>query len=126
MQLFDGKFTTGWKIVDFQISLPGPLSSAEAMAKISTEPKSDISTFDWADVQEFAWASTNAPAGYTIGDRVYIAEDNMAVEDLWIAAYTTSASAFAVQYMITLEEYTFPAWTGAGILVENLSQAGPQ
>ena len=54
-----------------------------------------------------------------------IRPDNMVVEDLWISAYSTSESG-DLNYEITLEKYEFPAWTGAGVLVENLSQAGPQ
>ena len=29
-------------------------------------------------------------------------------------------------YYIVLQKYEFPAWTGAGFLVENLGQGGPQ
>ena len=54
-----------------------------------------------------------------------IRPDNMAIEDMWISAYSTSEST-DLNYEITLEKYSFADWDGAAILVENLSQAGPQ
>ena len=49
----------------------------------------------------------------------------MAIEDLWIGVYSTGDETL-INYYMELEKWEFPAWTGAGILVENISQAGPQ
>ena len=124
LQVFDGKYTTGYKVVEFRISPNNPDSSQEYSAKLSTEPISTISAFNWQNIQEFAWATWGEPSS-AAGDRVIIAEDNMVVEDLYVSAYT-SGEGTVFNYYIVLDQYEFPAWTGAGILVENLSQAGPQ
>ena len=126
IQLFDGKFTTGYRVTRLRVAPKSPASTAEYVFKVSTEPKSNIAEFNWQDVQEIAWATVMVPLGYGNGEQTNIRDDNMAVEDLYISAYTTSGSILQVNYELVLEKYEFPAWTGAGVLVENLSQAGPQ
>tara|TARA_Y100000004_G_scaffold191426_1_gene250207 strand:- start:89 stop:547 length:459 start_codon:yes stop_codon:yes gene_type:complete len=125
IQLFDGKFTTGFRIVEFKIAPTGPTNPLEIISKISTEPKSNLAEWRWRDVKELAWASWNAPTNSRHTLYVNIRDENMVVEDLWISAYTPGEGT-TLNYEITLEKYEFPAWTGAGVLVENLSQAGPQ
>lgn len=125
IQLFDGKFTTGYRIVDFKIASRYPLNAGEWISKLSTEPKSTLAEWHWDDVQEVAWAKYDQAVLFTGTQMSVIRPDNMIIEDLWISAYSTSESG-DLNYEITLEKYSFPSWDGAGILVENLSQAGPQ
>lgn len=125
IQVFDGKYTTGYKVVQFDIAPDDPQGSSEYISKLSTEPKSNLAEWDWNDVQEFGWAAFNTPIASRFGYYSKLSEDNMIVEDFYISAYTTG-EAGQMNYYIVLEGYDFPAWTGAGILVENLSQAGPQ
>jgi len=125
IHLFDGVFTTGYRIVEFKVMDGSPTANYEIFAKVSTEPKSNISAPDFSDVQELAyagWAITNSANGF---EGELIMEDNMAIEDLWISAYSSSDNR-TCNYYLVLEKYTFPSWDGAGILVENLSQGGPQ
>ena len=124
IQLFDGKFTTGYRIVDFLISSDQPTAQYELIAKLSTEPKSTLAYWNWNDVQELAWAGWNIPYKGTPWQTSEIREENMVVEDLWITAYNPS-EASTMNYKIVLEKYEFPSWDGAGVLVQNLSQAGP-
>jgi hypothetical protein len=124
IQLNDGLFTTGYRIVSFKISPLTPTTSAEVMAKITTEPKSTVTNWYWQDVQELAWAFWGSDK--YLNTYMELREDNMAIEDLWISAYNSVDDDLAINYEIVLEKYEFPAWTGAGVLVENLSQAGPQ
>ncbi len=56
IQLFDGKFTTGYRVVAFEIAPETPTTSVEIMSGLSTEPKSGIADWDWNDVQEIGWA----------------------------------------------------------------------
>jgi hypothetical protein len=125
IQLFDGMFTTGYRIVEFEITPDQPTAQYEIIAKLCTEPKSTLAYWHWDDVQELAWAGWNIPFKGTPFKTSEIREDNMVIEDLWITAYNPS-EASTMNYKIVLEKYSFPAWDGAGILVENLSQAGPQ
>ncbi len=126
IQLFDGKFTTGYRITEFKFMPKDPQNNLEYLIKVSTEPKADMAEFNWQDVQELAWGTFNVPISSRFATDVAIRPDNMVIEDLWISVYTTGESGHFMNYELTLEKYEFPAWDGAGILVENLSQGGPQ
>ena len=125
IQLFDGRFTTGYRVIDFRIAPRYPLNAGEWVSKLTTEPKSTIGEWHWDDVQEIAWAKYDQAGLFTGTEMSVIRPDNMAIEDMWISAYSTSEST-DLNYEITLEKYSFADWDGAAILVENLSQAGPQ
>jgi len=125
IQLWDGKFTTGYRVVKFEICGDVPTTAEDLSAILSTEPKSTLGTWDWSDAQEIAWALCVQWGANTMDRYTNHRPDNMAIEDLWIQAYTTG-EATLMNYQIILEKYEFAAWDGAGILVENLSQAGPQ
>jgi len=126
IHLFDGKFTTGYRIVGFHIVSEDPLLQEAFMATVSTEPKSAQDKWDYSNVEELAWAKwTQAYAiGPTDNDWRNYVEANMVVEDLWIGNYCTTDNQ-VLNYEIVLDKYVFPAWDGAGVLVQNLSQAGP-
>lgn len=124
IQLFDGKFTTGYRIVSFKLAPSNPTVSAEIMGKLTTVAKSSVTNWHWQDVQELAWAFWGADKYQDVYNN--IREDNMVVEDLWISTYNTVTDQGLVNYEIILDKYNFDAWDGAGILVENLAQAGPQ
>ena len=126
IHLFDGKFTTGYRVVDFQIASDLPLGADDLAGLLSTEPKSTLGQWNWADVEEIAWSvrSGNGTTTSTIFDRYEnIRADNMVIRDLYLQAYT-SGEATLMNYMITLEKYEFAAWDGASILVQNESQSG--
>jgi len=125
IELFDGKFTTGYRVVDLKIAPEFPTNTGELVFKISTKPKSAISEWNWQDVEEIAWACWNVPTDSRFGYYANIRDDNMAVENLYISAYTTAGSTVNVNYEIILEKYEFSAWDGAATMVRNQSQAGP-
>lgn len=124
IQLFDGKFTTGYRIQELRVAPKSPASTAEFVFKVSTEPKSNISEFNWDDVEEVAWATVMVPLGYGNGEQSNIRNDNMAIQDLYISAYTTSGSTLQLNYELVLEKYEFTAWDGAATMVRNQSQSG--
>ena len=123
--LFDGKFTTGYKVVKFTIAPEDPLTSKEIMSTLSTEPDSGIRDWDWNDVKQFAWAGWGFNSSTFTEPYELIDRDNVVVQDLWINAATTG-EAGNLNYYIELEKYEFTAWDGAATLVRNQSQAGPE
>jgi hypothetical protein len=127
LQVFDGKYTTGYKVVEFRISSSIPYSAEDIVAKLQTaESTTSIGQWDWSDNQEFAWATWGSPSGTTEAQS-FVDLGNMIVEDLYLTNYSqTGDTGEFCNYYIRLEKYEFPAWTGAGFMVENLSQAGPQ
>ena len=123
IQLFDGKFTTGWRIEEFRIIPKSPQNQEEVLSIISTEPLTGVpSTFDFRSNTNLAYACWGVPNQAAFSTWELIVDGNMAIEDLWISCYTTGDDT-DLNYYIVLQKYEFPAWTGAGVLVENLSQA---
>tara|TARA_B100000459_G_scaffold146702_1_gene113685 strand:- start:974 stop:1447 length:474 start_codon:yes stop_codon:yes gene_type:complete len=123
IHLFDGKFTTGYRVVSFTVVPKIPSATYELTGKVSTEPLSTISEFRWDDVREVAWAGWNFTNSSS--DLVYenIREDNMAVEDLWVSVYFGGGT-IEINYEIVLEKYEFHAYDGAAFQIRNKSQAG--
>ena len=124
IQLFDGKFTTGYRIVSFKITPRTPVSPDLVIGKLSTVPLSTVTVWEWQDVRELAWAKWSADKYFDEYEN--LREDNMVIEDLYISTYNSTTDQSAINYEIILDKYEFAAWDGAGILVETLSQAGPQ
>ena len=122
IHLFDGKYTTGFKIVDFVVCAADPTDAAEdCHAKLSTEEKTS-STWNWEDVEEIAWASSeNRVANAPSFGRSIIDPDNLVIEDLYLRGNTSGDA--AINYMITMQKYEFKSWDGAAVLVKNKSQA---
>ena len=128
IQLFDGKFTTGYKVVDFQLMANRPTNGDEASGKLCTEPKTNYGFQNFSDVEEIAWYNLNTPyssASNAIGNQHGIIDpDNMVVMDLFVNTYNQEEASL-VNYFIVLEKYEFATWDGAGTMVRNRSQAGP-
>lgn len=123
IQLFDGKFTTGYRITSFEFMPSDPQATGEYLIKVSTQPKSNLAAFDWGDVEEIAWGAYNTPIASRFGTDVTIDPENMNVRDLYISAYTTG-EAGSMNYMLVLEKYEFAAWDGAATMIKNESQSG--
>ena len=129
IQLFDGLFTTGYRITRFELSIADRdnTSTVVCSGKLSTEPSQDNTTWDWSNVEELAWASSSWDAnglGNATPFPTVIDPDNMIIEDVFISAFS-GAQGVLVNYLIEFEKYEFTSWDGAATLVRNLSQAGP-
>ena len=126
LQIFDGKYTTGYRVVEFYIAPDNPQDDNKITAKLTTNKNASNQKWNWGDSQELAWHSWGIPRGLAGGDFFLIDEENMVIEDLYLCVLDSSDPVGPVNYYIVLQKYEFPAWTGAGFLVENLGQGGPQ
>ena len=122
--LFDGKFTTGFRVVEFRIADYGSTATHEEAGLLSTQEKSVTGFWDWGDVTEIGWAGYNAPNTDYGLDSNLVRPDNMIIEDLYLGIYSVSDNR-KINYYIRLEKYEFTAWDGANSMVRNQSQAGP-
>ena len=128
IQLFDGRFDTGYRVKSFKISIASRdvTSSQIAHGMLGTEPGLGPSVWDWSDNREIAWACVQADANAgTItwsADDTVIDPDNMIIEDLYFYAYVY-AYTIDVNYQIELEKYDITDWQGALTMVRNKSQA---
>ena len=127
IQIFDGKYTTGYRIVEFYCAPENPTEGQSIILKAHTSKTTpSISKFNWGDPQEIAWVTWGIPNSNTGADFFLIDEDNMIIEDLYLSFYSETGDTDYANYYLVLQKYEFPAWTGAGFLVENLGQGGPQ
>ena len=122
IQLFDGLFTTGFRVVEFRIIPLTPTNQEEVLSLLSTENQGAVpSTFDFANNEHVAYAAWGAPNQAYYSDWNLVIEGNMIVEDLWLSAYTTGDDTH-LNYYIVLDKYKFSDWNGALTMVRNKSQ----
>jgi len=123
IQLFDGQFDTGFKVVEFKISPVQPLSNHDLVSVLSTHENSALGEYDFSNQEQVAWAQYGIwhdTGLFAVRDDI-IDEDNMIVMDLWINSYTTG-DATQMNYYIKLDKYNFSSWEGALSIVRNQSQ----
>ena len=119
IQLFDGKFTTGYRILEFKVTPSIPSTSQEITAKLSTEPKSAVTTWNWQDIEEVSWAFWGSDQATLTADYSTIREDSLIIEDLWVSGGGADAQ---INYKIILEKYSFADYDGAINMIRNRSQ----
>ena len=120
IQLFDGLFTTGYKILSFKVTPNVPSAAQEITAKLSTEPKSTVTEWDWSDVEEVAWAFWASDQATLTSDYLNIRDDSMIIQDLWVSGGGADGT---INYEIVLEKFSFPDFEGAINMIRNKSQA---
>ena len=123
IHLFDGTFTTGYRIMDFKVAPNVPSTSQEITAKLSTNPKSTVTEWNWGDIEEVAWGFWASDQATLQSYYSNIREDSIIVEDLWISAGGADGT---INYEITLQKLSISDNDGALNLIRNNSQAGPQ
>ena len=125
IQLFDGLFTTGYRITKVRIAPDFPSSGEEFVGRLDTKDGGSFGDWNWGDIEQVAWFTWGVPLPSRFSTYELIREESIIIEDLFLVVYTT-AEAGLINYYIELEKYEFPAWDGAANLVRNNSQAGPQ
>ena len=126
--LFDGRFDTGYKIVEFRTA-PVVMDSTESRnygAKLMTDDDASSGTnWNWANNEEIGW-STFASDGNDVRqsyEYTMVDPDNLVIQDLYIRAYDQQGRDQKLNYFIRMEKYEFNDSTGALAMVRNRSQA---
>ncbi len=126
LQLWDGRFDTGYRVTGFEVAFSYRDSSTTyvASAKLMTEPATQNRYWNWGKNSEIAWASCawDANGISTQTPATVIDPDNMIIEDLYIGAVVYDGEAINVNYIITLDKYDITDWQGALSMVRNKSQ----
>jgi hypothetical protein len=129
--LFDGKFDTAYKVVEFQIA-PHDMDSTSLRlftAKLMTDDDAATGVnWNWDNNEEIAWANTgydaNGPSSSLGTEYSLVDPDNLVVEDLYILADEPAlGSNVKMNYFIRLEKYDITDSQGALAMVRNRSQA---
>ena len=127
--LFDGRFDTGYKVVEFKIA-PSNVSASTGMnltAKLMTDDDASTGTnWNWDNNEEIAWACCafdgNDPR--MSADNLNLVDpDNLVIEDLYIRARDQQGADILCNYYIRLEKYEITDSQGALAMVRNRSQA---
>jgi hypothetical protein len=121
--LFDGKFTTGFKVKRFDIWPKLPLNNEEFAFILSTQETANINDNMFQDVTQIGWAVTDRNNS-KLDVKTELDPEAMIIEDLFITNRGGTDDTFC-NYIIELEKYEFTAWDGASNMVRNQSQAGP-
>lgn len=121
IDLFDGKFTTGYRLKDFKITPQDMSSSFEIACRITTEDIGHTTNYDWSDNREIGWAAWNVPINSRFGMFSLVDEDSTIIEDIFLDPLGTSE--LVINYWIELERLTFSEAMGAMNMVRNRSQA---
>lgn len=120
LKLFDGRFDTAYRILDFSIA-PRDIATGENVGmKIITEEKTHNDQWFWENNNEVGWGSYTKNTGNGPGEFTRWDKDALIVEDLYLDC-TADAGEF-VNYMITLEKVSISDWKGALAMVRNKSQ----
>ncbi len=122
--LFDGRFDTAYKVVEFTIFPTSPFdTNGDVYATLLTqEDAAGATTWRADDNTQLAWSSWSVFGTDSItSDFNLIDPDNLIVEDLFI--YCNSNGNDNCNYFIRLEKYDITDWQGALSMVRNKSQA---
>ena len=125
IQLFDGRFDTAYKIVDFKIAT-GDASDPDLTGRVATEPNLDKAIqhfWNWSDQRQIAWATSNGSTDvFSYDFQNYIDEDNLIVEDCYVSFRFVSSNTNRANYMITFEKYDISDSLGVLTMIRNRSQ----
>lgn len=125
IQLFDSKYNTAYKIVDFKISFSerSNINPESCSAKLTSfeSPSAATVSWNWADTRELAWAYAVSDANSSVGaetSSTTIDPMNLVVEDVYLSGYSY-ADQEIFNYMIIFEKYKLDEFDGPIAMVRN-------
>jgi hypothetical protein len=126
--LFDGRFDTAYRVVDFVVwGTTYTSSAADVIGKLSKNPDGVTSQANFMradDDNQIAWSGADAFSDMWNGSNRIIDPDNLIVEDLYVYARSNDASGSTtlVNYMITMEKYDISEARGALTMARDRAQ----
>ena len=126
IRLFDGRFDTGYKVVDFYVwgASVNSTSNPDVSGKLATTDNLETTGSNFAnagDIRELAWAgATGSTESIFSSMEKIIDPDNFIVEDLFV--YVRTSGSGRANYMVVLEKYDTTASQGALAMVRNNAQ----
>ena len=119
IQLFDGKFTTGYRLKRFEITPEDITTSEQVMARLLTTKQAHATKWNWSNNMQVGWALFDC-LNSKFNTFNLVDEECIIVEDLYIDM--TGDSGEQINYLIELEAIDFTDWRGALAMVQNRSQ----
>ena len=125
--LFDGKYSTAYRVVKFEI-FPASFSSSSQPDCIGKLSKNEFgvtsNTNFWRadDDNQIAWSGTGGDIDSLLQQTNFIDLDNLIVEDLYVYARTRGDTGNAINYIVTMEKYSITEWRGALAMARDRAQ----
>lgn len=121
IHLFDGRNTTGYRILRFDVAPSDWSVDPDCFGVVLTEDLGiNARTWDWGSNQQKAWAARNQNAAGSVGSYFARHVDDIIVEDLYITSYTATGQ--GTNYMLVIEKLTIAEYESALARVQNMSQ----
>ena len=116
--LFDGRFDTAYRVVEFVIwgSAYDSGSNPDAIGKLSKNATGTTSEGNFMradDDNQIAWAAINGSIANAESNFTLVDPDNLIVEDLYVYARTPGTNTNAINYFVRMEKYEISDWQGA-------------
>mgnify|MGYP001025490786 CR=1 FL=1 len=129
IRLFDGRFDTGYKVVEFYIwgATLSSSTNVDVSGKLATTDNLETSSavfMNASDVREIAWAGVTGSTDVVFNSAPgqIVDPDNFIVEDLFVYARTAGGSTVPINYMIVMEKYDTTTSRGALAMIRNNAQ----
>jgi len=120
--LFDGRFDTGYRVVQFDVLPSDPTNSAgDCVGVLATESSAATEAWNLGDPRQIAWAATRGGRAAPEDGVNVVDPDNFIVEDLFFIG--TNDSGQDLNYFIKMEKYDTTDWRGALAMVRNSAQS---
>ena len=126
ISLFDGRFDTAYRVVEFHIwgASWGSSTTSDCIGKLSKNAigVTGASQFMRADDDnQIAWAFFGATTDSASGGipPTIIDPDNMVVEDLYVYARSNTGATANVNYMVVMEKYQITESEGALLMARD-------
>tara|TARA_Y100001938_G_scaffold145617_1_gene222654 strand:+ start:559 stop:1023 length:465 start_codon:yes stop_codon:yes gene_type:complete len=116
--LFDGQFTTGYKVKEFYLwgSDFGGADNANIVGKLSKNDAGPTAAENFLRADndnEIAWAGAGGGVAAFTQSVAIVDPDNLVIEDLYVYAQTDATQADAINYLVVMEKYEIDDWQGA-------------
>lgn len=131
INLFDGDYTTGFKIVEFRVVTQNVKTALQDVVGKLVTIDDDVASlkdgaiWNWSDPREVAWASSEmrvafSPAFFT----ATVDESAVIIEDLFFTYGTVDTDDDPCNYYVKLHKYSLEPFVGTANIVKNMSYGG--
>ena len=125
VNVFDGDYTTGYKLVEFHI-FGGDAVHNDCSGRVTTQPdlpSGDDDFWDAGDTRQIAWSAANG-ATDTISYETFslVDPENLIMEEVYVGIRARDATNNRINYFLRFEKYELPPYRGSLAMVENRSQ----
>ena len=124
ISLFDGRFDTAMRVIEFHIWSTNYASGANAdvVGKLSKNGIGTTGSVDFMradDDNQIAWAGGNGATNMLSNVPSIIDPDNLIVEDLYVYARTSGTTSNPINYFVVMEKYQISESEGALLMARD-------